>query len=390
MRIPFGTISITPKAKELVNEARDSGRVSNGKYVKEFEQGFAKIVGVKEAVAVSTGTDADMITLSVLYDFGAKRGDEIIVPALSFVSTGNAVLHAGFIPVFVDVERDTFNINPELVEGAITPRTKAIMPVHLMGKPADMDAICQIAKQHGLYVIEDAAEAHGAIYKGKNVGSIGDMGAFSTYVAHLVSSVEGGMITTNNSDFADIARALRNHGKFCHCQVCTSNAKFGHCPDRFVFSRIGYSAKMNDLEAAVGVGSLEIYEKVLAIRRKNLLSFMKKFEEFKPYLTTFREEAHEQIGPHAFPFVAAEGALFTRGELYEYIEEKEIDARQLFSSMPTQCKGFEFLGHTVGEFPNAEFIGNNGLHIGVHQDITEEHIEYFMQTIKEFLETYIK
>ncbi|MBI2098114.1 MAG: DegT/DnrJ/EryC1/StrS family aminotransferase [Candidatus Wildermuthbacteria bacterium] len=390
MRIPFGTISITPKAKELVNEALDSGRVSNGKYVKEFEQGFAKIVGVKEVVAVSSGTDADTIALAVLHDFGAKRGDEIIVPALSFVSTGNAVLHAGFIPVFVDVKRETYNIDPTKIEEAITEKTKAIMPVHLMGKPADMDAICQIAKQHGLYVIEDAAEAHGAIYKGKNVGSIGDMGAFSTYVAHLVSSVEGGMITTDNSDFADIARALRNHGKFCHCQVCSSNAKFGHCPDRFLFSRIGYSAKMNDLEAAVGVGSLEIYEKVLAIRRKNLLSFMKKFEAFKPYLTTFREEAHEQIGPHAFPFVVAEGAPFTRGELYEYIEEKEIDARQLFSSMPTQCKGFEFLGHKAGEFPNAEFIGNNGLHIGVHQDITEEHIEYFMQTIKEFLETHIK
>jgi len=123
----------------------------------------------------------------------------------------------------------------------------------------------------------------------------------------------------------------------------------------------------------------------LATRRRNLLSFMKKFEQFKQYLTTFSEEEHEQIGPHAFPFVVAENAPFTRDELYEYIEERGVDARQLFSSMPTQCRGFEFLGHTVGEFPNAEFIGNNGLHIGVHQDITEEHVDYFIQIIKEFI-----
>ena len=385
MHLPFGTISITQKAKDLVNEALDSGRVSNGKYVKQFEERFADIVGTKEAVAVSTGTDADMIMLSELYDFGAKRGDEIIIPALSFVATGNAVLHAGFTPVFIDVDRETYNIDASKIEQVITEKTRAIMPVHLMGKPADMAAIWEIAKKHNLRVFEDAAEAHGAMYKGKHVGSIGDMGAFSTYVAHLVSSVEGGMVTTNNSEFADIARALRNHGKFCHCQVCSSNAKFGHCKNRFVFSRIGYSAKMNDLEAAVGLGSLDLYEEVLEKRRKNLLSLMEKFQQFELHLTTFKEEEHERIGPHAFPFIVAENAPFTRNELYEYIEEKGIDARQLFSSMPTQCKGFEFLGHKLGEFPNAEFIGNNGLHIGVHQDITEEHIDYFIKTIKEFL-----
>jgi len=386
MHLPFGTISITQKAKDLVNEALDSGRVSNGKYVKEFEEGFSKIVGTKEAIAVSTGTDADMLALSVLYDFGAKRGDEIIIPALSFIATGNAVLHAGFTPVFVDVERETYNIDASKIEQVITEKTRAIMPVHLMGKPASMDSILEIAKKHNLYVIEDAAEAHGAKYKGENIGSIGDMGAFSTYVAHLVSSVEGGMITTNNSEFADIVRSLRNHGKSCHCQICTSNAKFGHCSNRFVFSRIGYSAKMNDLEAAVGLGSLDLYQEVLEKRRKNLLSLMEKFEQFESYLTTFKEEEHEQIGPHAFPMVVQEGASFTRDELYEYVEKNDIEARQLFSSMPTQCEGFAFLGHKLGDFPNAEFIGNNGLHIGVHQDITEEHIDYFINKIKEFIQ----
>ena len=152
--------------------------MTKGKYVREFEEKFAGLFGVKYGIAVSSGTDADAIACAVLYDFGARRGDEIIVPALSFVATGNAVLQAGFNPVFVDVRRETLNIDPEKIEKVITSKTRAIMPVHLMGKPAAMDEIVSIAKKHKLYVIEDAAEAHGAEYKGKKIGTIGAMACF--------------------------------------------------------------------------------------------------------------------------------------------------------------------------------------------------------------------
>jgi len=398
MKIPFGTISITKKAKELVNSALDSGRVSGGKYVREFEERFAKLVGAKESVAVSSGTDADTLALAVLYDFGAKRGDEIILPALSFVATGNAVLQAGFKPIFVDIERETLNINVKEIEKVITEKTRAILPVHLMGKPADMDAINKIAKKHNLYVIEDAAEAHGSVYKGKNVGTLGDMAAFSTYVAHLISTIEGGVITTNNSEFAEILRSLRAHGRACNCKVCTLNIKGGYCPKRFrygedirfLFERIGYSSKMNELEAAVGLGDLDIYDEILEKRRKNLLSLMKKFEKFKFYLTTIKEEKDEKIGPHAFPIIIQEGASFKRKDLVDYLEKNGIETRSLFSSMPTQCQGFSFLGYKLGDFPEAEYIGNNGLHIGVHQDLNEEHIDYFIETIDKFLSAHKK
>lgn len=396
MRIPFGTISITKEAKKLINEILDSGRVSSGKYVREFEERFAKLVGVKEAVAVSSGTDACTLALAVLHDFGAKRGDEIIVPALSFVATGNSVLHAGFKPVFVDIERETLNINTKGIEKVITEKTRAIFPVHLMGKPADMDVINEIAKKHNLYVIEDAAEAYGAVYKGKDIGTFGDLAAFSTYVAHLVSTIEGGVVVTDRSDFAEILRSLRAHGRACKCKVCTLNIKGGYCPKRFqygedirfLFERIGYSAKMNELEAAVGLGNLDIYDEILEKRRKNLLSLMKKFEKFKPYLTTIKEEKHEKIGPHAFPIIIQEGASFKRRDLVDYLEKNGIETRHLFSSIPTQCKGFSFWGYKLGDFPNAEFIGNNGLHIGVHQDLNEEHIDYFIEIIDKFLSAY--
>src|SRR3989338_9053003 len=174
-KVPFGTVSVTPQARRLINQALDANWLTRGKFVQEFEEKFAALFGVKYGVAVSSGTAADALACAVLYDHGAKRGDEIIVPALTFVATGNAVLQAGFTPVFVDVRRETLNIDPRRIEEAITPRTRGIMPVHLMGKPAAMDEILAIAKKHKLRVIEDAAEAHGAKYKGRKIGSIGDM-----------------------------------------------------------------------------------------------------------------------------------------------------------------------------------------------------------------------
>jgi len=398
MIVPFGTITVTEKSKKLIEEILETKRLSSGKYVREFEDGFAKLIGVKEAVAVSSGTDADTLALSVLHDLGAKYGDEIIVPALSFVATANAVIHAGFKPVFVDIQRETLNIDPKKIEKVITKKTKAIMPVHLMGKPADMDVINGIAKKYNLYVIEDAAEAYGTVYKGKNIGTLGDLAAFSTYLAHMISTVEGGVVVTNREDFAEILRSLRVHGTACKCKVCTLRVKGGYCSKRFqygedirfIFERIGYSSKMNELEAAIGLGNLEIYDKILEKRRKNWESLYHKFQKFAPTLITIQEGENEKIGPHAFPIIISENVPFTRIELVDFLEKNGIETRSLFSSIPTQCKGYEFLGYKLGDFPNAEFIGRNGLHVGVHQDLNEEHINYVIEKIEQFLDDHIK
>jgi len=399
MRIPFGTISVTDKAKQLINQALDSNRISSGKYVRELEERFAELVGVKEAVAVSSGTDADALALAVFYDYGAKRGDEVIVPALSFVATGNAILQAGFKPVFVDVDLETLNIDPQNLEAAITDKTKAIMPVHLMGKPAKMDEINKIARKHKLYVVEDAAEAHGAEYKGKRAGSLADMGAFSLYVAHIITTAEGGIVTTSDSNFAEILRSLRSHGRACKCKSCVLNTASSYCDKRFqygqnkdirfMFERVGFSCKMNELEAAIGIGNLDTYEQILNKRRGNLTYLIDKFKQFSPHLTTIFEEADEKIGPHAFPFVVGSQAKFTREELVTFLEKCGVDTRTLFSSMPTQCVGFEFLGHKLGDFPNSEYIGDNGIHIGVHQDLDQEHLDYFINLISEFLKNHV-
>lgn len=394
MKIPFGTIAITAKARELINQALETGRVSSGRLVREFEDAFARLVGAGHAVAVSSGADADALALAALHDFGARRGDEVIVPALSFVATGNAVLHAGFTPKFVDIRRSTLNINPELIEQAITDRTAAIMPVHLMGKPAEMDAVLSVAARHKLPVVGDAAEAHGATYKGRDVGSLGDMTAYSLYVAHIITAIEGGMIVTGREDYAEVLRSLRSHGRACKCKVCVMNTGGpAACPKRFAggtdnrfrFERIGFSCKMNELEAAVGLGALEIFDQILAKRRQNLLAMIDGLRKFRPLLTTLEEEPHERIGPHALPIWVDPKAPFTRDELVLHLEQTGIDSRNLFSSMPTQCPGFAYLGHKLGEFPEAEYMGDYGLHVGVHQDLGPQHVEYLLKSLESFL-----
>jgi dTDP-4-amino-4,6-dideoxygalactose transaminase len=296
------------------------------------------------------------------------------------------------------VRRDTLNIDPDLIEAAITPRTRAIMPVHLMGKPAPMDEILSIAARHGLTVVEDAAEAHGALYKGRPVGSIGAMGAFSLYIAHIITTGEGGIVTTDDPEFAEILRSLRAHGRACACKVCTQSSARSRCAKRFAgrepgedirfrFDRVGYSAKMNELEAAIGLGNMDNFERIVEKRRENLLYVLSRFARFAPHLVTICEDEGERIGPHAIPIVLGKDAPFTRDELGMFLEEEGIETRTLFASMPTQCPGFAYLGHRLGQFPNAEYLGRRGLHVGVHQDLGTGEMEYLLDTLGRFLES---
>ena len=370
-KVPFGTVSVTEDARRLIDAALEAKWVTRGKYVQEFEEKFAKLFGVKEAVAVSSGTDADAICCSVLYDFGAKRGDEVIIPALTFVATANAVLQAGLTPVFVDINRHTLNIDPEKIEKAITKKTRAIMPVHLMGKPAEMNKIQAIAKKHTLYIIEDAAEAHGAEYYGKKIGAIGDMSAFSLYAAHIITTIEGGIMMTNNPAMAEAMRSLRNHG----------------IVGKFQFKRIGFSAKMNEIEAAVGLGNIKIFETILGRRRRNLSYLIDHFKRFDEFFITIKEEAHEKIGPHAFSIILKENCKFTKDEFVDYLDRAGVDSRNLFYSIPTQCDSYAFMGYQLGDFPEPEYCSHHGTHIGIHQDIELEDLDLVAQVTADFLKS---
>jgi len=255
------------------------------------------------------------------------------------------------------------------IEEKITDKTRAIMPVHLMGKPAEMDTILALAKKYNLHVIEDSAEAHGAEYKGRKIGSMGDMAAFSLYAAHIVTTIEGGIVITDNHDMAEALRSLRNHGMV----------------GKFSAQRIGFSAKMNEIEAAVGIGNIEIFNQILEKRRRNLLYLIDKFEKYEEFFIITKEEEGEKIGPHAFSIILREGVGFTKDEFVDHLDRSGVDSRNLFYSIPTQCPSYEFLGHKLGEFPEAEYCSIHGTHIGIHQDVEQEGLDLVDSVVGEFL-----
>ena len=368
MRINFGELVIGDIAKKYLQHVLDKNWASEGDNVKEFEQRFAAHFGYKHAIAVSSGTDANICSCTSLYDFGAKRGDEIITPALSFVATANSILAAGFVPIFVDIELKTLNIDPSKIEEAISDRTRAIMVVHTMGKPCEMDSILKVANSNSLKVIEDACEAHGATYKDRIVGTIGDMGTFSFYVAHLVVCGEGGMIATNNDEIADMIRSIKSHGR------PPGNIYFD-------FQRIGYNSRMNDLEAAIGLESIGNFDKTFNKRKNNLYKLLELIEELSDYFYFIKEKNYEKVSPHAFPLVLKD-KKYDRDRLYNYLESKGIQCKTLFGSLPTQHKAFEFLGYKYGQFPVAEYVGENGLHFGIHQYLNNDDLVYISDTLK--------
>ena len=248
--IPVATPLIGERELRYVTDAVLSGWISSqGKYIGQFEEMFAAFCGTKHGVAVSNGTVALHLALTAL---GIGPGDEVIVPALTFIATANVVRHCHAEPVFVDVCRSNWNIDPDLIEKAITPRTKAIIPVHLYGQPCDMDRIMAIAKRHQLWVIEDAAEAHGAEYQGRRVGSIGDTGCFSFYGNKIITTGEGGIIVTNNPELDEKLRILRDHGM-------NRTKKYWH-------DVVGFNYRMTNLQAAIGVAQLEKWEQILAAK----------------------------------------------------------------------------------------------------------------------------
>lgn len=362
MRIKFGDLKIGDTARKYIQEALDRNWISEGENVRKFEDEFSRKFGCKHAIAMSSGTDADIVACASLYDLGAKRGDEIIVPALTFVASANSILAAGFIPRFVDIKVETLNIDPDKIEAAINEKTRAIMVVHLMGKPCDMDTISAIARKYNLTIIEDACEAHGATYKGKVVGSIGDMGAFSFYAAHVVVAGEGGVLVTDDDHIADVARSVKSHGR-----------PFGNI--YFDFQRIGFNSRMNELTAAIGIEGLEQFDETFKKRKANFYKLLELTKDLAGYFHFLKEEDFETVSPHAFPLVLKD-RKYDRDKLYKYLESSGIQCKTLFGSLPTEHRAFDFLNYKYGQFPNSEYVGDNGLHFGIHQYLTEDDLYY--------------
>lgn len=366
-RITFGHIEVGQTARKLLNDSLDRNWVSEGPNVQLFEQRFAKRFNYPFSVATSSGTDAGIVAMSALMELGAKRGDEVLTPACAFVATANCILAAGLVPKFVDVELETLNIDPAKMEAAITPRTRAIQVVHTMGKPCKMGPIMDIAKKHNLVVIEDCCEAHGATLNGQVIGSFGAMGLFSFYAAHMICAGEGGMISAQSADVAGLCRSIRSHGRRGGMLY-------------FAFDRPGFNSKMNDLEAAIGLEGLDNFDHTFNTRRDYLLRLQELLKPIEDQMIIYRDGAGEVTCPHAVPLVMRD-ANRPMDEMYAFLEERGIQCKTLFGSLPTQHQAFKFLGLQEGAFPVSERIGRTGLHFGVHQYLNNDDIDFIAETV---------
>jgi perosamine synthetase len=348
---PVSQPSIGEKEISYVTEAVRSGWVSSiGKYIEQFEAAFAAFCGTQYGIATSNGTTGLHLALAA---FGVKPGDEVIVPDLTFVATANVVRHAGATPVFADVDERTLCIDPDSIRRAITPRTRAIIPVHLYGHPAAMDPIVAIAREHRLLVVEDAAEAHGAEYHGRRVGSIGDTGVFSFYGNKVITSGEGGMLTTNNREFYLKARSLRDH-------AMSSEKRYWH-------TDVGYNYRMTNLQAALAVAQMERIDEFLEKRRQIMGWYRDGLEGSNRVRTNYDEPGCR----NAYWMVCIEIDGISeeqRARFMTTLRERGVDNRPYFypiSDMPM---------YERADTPMAHKVSGRGINLPSYVDLTREDV----------------
>lgn len=316
-----------------------------------------------------------------------EDGDEIIVPALTFIATSNTIIQNNLKPVFVDVENGSFNIDPKKIEDKVTNKTRAILPVHLLGLPADMTPIMQIAKRHGFKVIEDSCETMFARYKGKSVGSFGDIGCFSTYVAHYIVTGVGGLNVTNNPKLATIMRSLANHGRdSIYITIDDDNTKSKKklkeiVKKRFNFIRLGYSYRNTELEAGLGLSQLNRYQSIVRKRKENAKRYLTGLSSLHEHLQ-FQEAPKDSDNVYMlFGVVCREKGVKTK--LIDYLEQHNIETRDLLPLL-NQPVYKERFGNIEKNYPVAKRLRENGFYIGCHQYLSNNDIDYVINAFKRF------
>lgn len=368
MKVTLGTYQTTDVIRIAVNAVLDSGRLSYGPVTRQYEQRFAEMHGCRYGVASNSGTSSLVVALQALKEIHRwQDGDEVICPALTFVATINAVLHNRLTPVLVDVDPVTWNIDPVLIERAITKRTRCIMPVHLFGQPADMAWVGNIANFRDLSVVEDSCEA-------MLNWTIGDIACFSTYAAHLLVTGVGGMATTNDPDIAQTMRSLVNHG------IDLSELPTGREYDptwlarKFRFNRIGHSFRVTELEAAIGLAQLDDLPAMIDRRRYNAERLTERLQPLSAWLQLPVTAEHNTHSWMVYPMVLKDGSKWP---LMEHLQTFGIECREMMPLTNQPCYQFD-----EAAYPVAAHCNRSGVYIGCHQDLTPEHLDYMADIIR--------
>jgi perosamine synthetase len=364
MNVPVNEPVITEEAKSLVTEALSTGWISSaGPNIEKFEKEFAAYIGVKHALTTTSGTTALHLALAAL---NIGEGDEVIVPTFTMIASVDAILYVRATPIFIDSDPETFNMDVSLLAKKITPKTKAIMPVHIYGHPVDMDPVLDLAKKHKIMVIEDAAEAHGALYKGRMCGSMGHVNAFSFYGNKIITTGEGGMLTTNDDAIAARARTLRD---------------LAHSPKkRFWHEEMGFNYRMTNMQAGVGLGQLRHIKEFLAKKQWMAQQYASQLQSVRGLrLPITKDYATNVYWMYA---VLVEDTLgITKDELRARLKDKGVDTRDFFYSTASMPLVREYVDPSE-PFPVAEDLGKRGLYLPSGLALTEEQIAYVCDTIK--------
>jgi perosamine synthetase len=363
--IPVAVPDLSGNEKKYVMDCMDTTWISSGgEYIKRFESSFSSFIGTKNALTCCNGTVALHLPLLV---FGIGPGDEVIVPSFTYIATANAVRYCGATPVFADCLPDTWNLDPQDFERRITPRTKAVIPVHLYGNPCDMDSIMSIAKRHNLFVLEDAAECHGAYYNGKCTGSFGDAATFSFFGNKIITTGEGGMIVTDNDKFAEKMRILRGQGQD---------------PDkRYWFNEVGYNYRMTNIEAAIGLAQLEKIDAHLDARKRVAEWYIEELNCMSDFVDIQKTTPKAENVWWMFSILLKDNVKISRDELMDKLLSDGIETRPLFYPMHIMPPYYD----ENAACPVSEKIATAGMNLPTHAKISREDISFICDRIKKYI-----
>jgi CDP-6-deoxy-D-xylo-4-hexulose-3-dehydrase len=398
---PSGKLIGAEELKNMVDASLD-GWLTTGRFNEQFEKKLAEFIGVKYAITVNSGSSANLVAFSTLTSskLGERaigRGDEVIGVAAGFPTTVNPIIQFGAVPVFVDVDPLTHNIDAIKIEAAISSKTKAIMLAHSLGNPFNLDAVTAICKKHNLWLIEDCCDALGATYKGKMVGTFGDIATLSFYPAHHITMGEGGAVFTNNHELKQIAESFRDWGRDCYCPPGKDNTcgkrfcwKLGNLPEgydhKYTYSHLGYNLKITDMQAACALAQLEKAPAFIQARKDNFQYLRDRLKSCEEFLQLPDVTDGSDPSWFGFPITIKENSPVSRLDLTTYLDQNKIGTRLLFAGNLTRQPYMIGANYRVsGDLTNTDNVMNNTFWIGVQPALTREMLEFVVTKIENFL-----
>ena len=391
-------------AAELKNmvEASLDGWLTTGRFNAEFEKNLAAFIGVKHLITVNSGSSANLVAFNTLTspklgERAIKQGDEVIGVAAGFPTTVNPILQFGAVPVFVDVDRLTHNIDASKIEAAIGPKTKAIMLAHSLGNPFNLDVVTALCKKYKLWLVEDCCDALGTTYRGQMVGTFGDIGTLSFYPAHHITMGEGGAVFTNNDELKTIAESFRDWGRDCYCQPGKDNTcgkrfcqQLGTLPygydHKYTYSHLGYNLKITDMQAACGLAQLEKAPQFIQARKDNFAFLKERLKDCAEFVNLPKATEHSDPSWFGFPITLKDNCPVTRLDLLTYLDQNKVGTRLLFAGNLTRQPYMSGAHYRIsGDLTNTDNVMNNTFWIGVQPALTREMLEFAAQKIETYL-----